>query len=394
MESTPLQIKILNGFSILREGAELNISGRSRKLCLLMAYLIWERGRPVPFGELTGLLWEEQEAGSLNALKALIHRARACLDQLGRGAGRSLLLSREGCYQWNPDVPLTVDAEEFSRLCRAGGRARSSAARLNTWMEALALYPGDLLPNLAGHPWAAPKAEALHQLYVQTALDALPLLSAQDRWEEAAQLSAAVLVLEPCREDLCRWQMEALLRLDRRREAAQAYEDLQERLLTQLGVLPSDALREFYQQLPQDGDSRIISPANLLERLQEPPRPGALMCGYDFFRTVCHSMARLAGRSGEPLHVALISVTSPKDTLPRYSLDRAMDNLEGIILVHLRRGDAAARCSASQFVLLLPQASYENAQMVCSRITRAFNRQFPHSPASLQVSVQPLLAGS
>ena len=70
-----------------------------------------------------------------------------------------------------------------------------------------------------------------------------------------------------------------------------------------------------------------------------------------------------------------------------------MDNLQGIILGRLRQGDAAARCSASQFVLLLPQASYENGLRVCARITRAFARQFPHSPASVQVSVQSLLAG-
>ena len=69
-----------------------------------------------------------------------------------------------------------------------------------------------------------------------------------------------------------------------------------------------------------------------------------------------------------------------------------MDNLQGVILSRLRRGDAAARCSASQFVLLLPQASYENGQMICSRILRAFARQFPHSPARLQISVQPLLS--
>jgi len=69
-----------------------------------------------------------------------------------------------------------------------------------------------------------------------------------------------------------------------------------------------------------------------------------------------------------------------------------MDNLQEILLHHLRQGDAAARCSASQFVLLLPQASYDNGLHICTRITRAFARQFPHSPAALQVSVQSLLA--
>ena len=169
--------------------------------------------------------------------------------------------------------------------------------------------------------------------------------------------------------------------LNRRREAARSYEGLQERLLTRMGVLPSDQLRELYRQSQRSRDPRAVSPVTLLERLQEPPHPGALICEYDFFRIVCHSMARMAGRSGEPLHIALISITGPEDApLPRYSLDRAMDNLQGVILSRLRR------------VLLLPQASYENGQMICSRILRAFARQFPHSPARLQISVQPLLS--
>ena len=67
-----------------------------------------------------------------------------------------------------------------------------------------------------------------------------------------------------------------------------------------------------------------------------------------------------------------------------------MDNLQEVILNELRRGDAAARCSAAQFVLLLPQAGYEDAQKACRRVCRAFTRQFPHSPARLSFAVLPL----
>lgn len=40
--------------------------------------------------------------------------------------------------------------------------------------------------------------------------------------------------------------------------------------------------------------------------------------------------------------------------------------------------------------LLLPQASFENSRRFCRRITKAFVRQYPHSPALLQTSVRPL----
>ena len=78
MELTPLNIQMLGGFSIRQGDTELSIGGRPQKLCLLLSYLIWERSRPVSCGELIGLIWKDkpQHANSLNALKAILHRAR------------------------------------------------------------------------------------------------------------------------------------------------------------------------------------------------------------------------------------------------------------------------------------------------------------------------------
>ena len=394
MALTPLNIQMLGGFSLSREDARISVGGRPQKLCLLLSFLILERPRPVPWEELAGLIWRDKsvDSSSLNALKAILHRARSWLDQLGEGTGRTLILTRQGCCQWNPEQPVTLDAEEFSRLIRAGEQAPEE--RLELWVRALELYRGDFLPALGSCPWAASVSTDLHEKYLRASLQVLPLLDGQGRTQEAAELAGSVFALEPLREDLCQWRLETLLRLERHKEAAQTYEDFQERLLASQGIIPSDRLRELYRKAQNRRDPRAISPVALLERLQEPPHPGALLCDYDFFRIVCHSMARMAARSGEPLHVALISVQPVKDApLPRHSLDRVMDHLQDIIRRHLRQGDAATRCSASQFALLLPQATYANGQMICSRITQAFVRQFPHSPAVLRVSLQPLRPG-
>ncbi|NBI08519.1 hypothetical protein D1641_00600 [Colidextribacter sp. OB.20] len=393
MEPVTMQVNMLGGFSIRREDSEVTVSARSRKLCLLLACLIRERDRTVSYRELSDLLWEDQSSdpSTFNSLKAILHRARNLLDELWPEGGRALILSREGGCQWDPDLPLTVDVEEFLGLCHTLRGVQDEDRRLALGLQALALYRGDYLPALAQHPWAASQRETLLRLYLDTALDTLPLLAGQERWQEAAELSGTAFALEPCQEELCRAHMDALFHLNRRQEAAQVYEDFQERLLACRGTLPSDGLRELYRRVQRSSSSRSISPVVLLERLQELPQPGALICEFDFFRIICHSTARAAGRSGGLVHIGLLSVIGEGDsTLSQSSLKRVMDNLGDIILVHLRRGDAAARCSSSQYVLLLPQASYENSRMVCTRITRAFARQYPHSPAQLRVSVQPL----
>lgn len=396
LDALPLQIQMLGRFVIRRGSVEVHISGRSRKLCQLLAFLIRERDRAVPCGELAGLLWpgEAQDAKALNALKAILHRARVCLNSLEEISGQALILNRGSCFQWDPQVSLTADAEEFARLCREAERACSGARQLELGLEALDLYQGDFLPMLTGCPWASAIAGELHRQYLQQAVTVLSLLKDQGRWQEAARIAEAALALEPCREDLCAWQMESLLQLERRQEAAQVYDAFQERLLSQSGVLPSDGLRTLCRQARKDQDPRRLTPDTLLERLSEEPRTGALLCDFDFFRVLCHAAARRAGRDNRPVHAALISLSGPEDSaLPRHSLDRAMDNLQAIVVGRLRQGDAVTRYGASQFVVLLPQTGLEESRMVCRRLTQAFARQFPHSPAALSVSVQPLVFG-
>ena len=360
--------------------------GRSRKPLLLAALLIQERERPVPYRELVDQLWAGQPAGSgsINALKGILHRARSFLDGLGDGSGRALILSRDGCCQWNPEFPLTLDTERFTRL-----RGADDAAQR---LEALSLYRGRFLPGLSGLPWADRQAEVLGRQYLETMLDTLPALAEERRWQEIAELTETALALEPCQETLCRFRMEALLHLERRREAAQVYDAFQETLLSRLGVLPSQPLRDLYREARQDQDPRSFSPGTLLEKLLESPAKGSMVCDLDAFRTVCHSSARMASRSGEPVFLALLTAVSSREDVPlaRHSLDRVMNHLEEILQASLRRGDAAARCGADQFVLLLPQADHQGSCIVCDRLVRSFARRYPHAPARVTFTVQPL----
>ena len=194
-------------------------------------------------------------------------------------------------------------------------------------------------------------------------------------------------------EELYRHLMGALIRLDRQREAAAVYEDMSKLFMSSFGVMPEESTRAVYREALSALQDPALPVDSILEHLREPEGPGgALICQYDIFRSIYHSVARSLVRSGDAVHLALFSVhnRSRGEALPRRSLDRAMDNLQEIIRTSLRRGDVAARCSVSQFILMLPQANFENSQMVCDRILRAFSRKFPHSPALPQAAIFPL----
>ena len=67
-----------------------------------------------------------------------------------------------------------------------------------------------------------------------------------------------------------------------------------------------------------------------------------------------------------------------------------MGNLEDAIRSSLRRGDSAARCSATQYVILLPRANYENSCMVCERILRAYNQKYARMDVEVRYETFPL----
>ncbi len=67
-----------------------------------------------------------------------------------------------------------------------------------------------------------------------------------------------------------------------------------------------------------------------------------------------------------------------------------MENLRTILPRSLRKGDVVSQCSVSQFIIMLPQANYENSRMVAERLVSAFYRRYPHSPAKLRCMIQPL----
>ena len=70
--------------------------------------------------------------------------------------------------------------------------------------------------------------------------------------------------------------------------------------------------------------------------------------------------------------------------------EKLQTNLQDTIRCSMRRGDSAARCSASQYVIMLPRANYENSCMVCERIIKAYYQKYSRLDAELRYEVFPI----
>ena len=395
MNGPTLQVQMLGQFTLRYGDRTISDSDdRSRRVWSLLAYMLYNHGRSFAQEELIHLYWSnsEKSADPGNALKSIFHRIRTALDKLQPGLGRLLIRRKAGRYFWNNVMPLSLDIEDFEAHFHAAEAAGDDDVRLAEYQAALALYAGDPLPRMTDEIWTIPIVAYYHSLYTRAAAGAIELLEKQERTAEAVALCRRAIHIEPYQEDLYEHLMRGLLRTGDMKGAMSVYEEMSEQLFAHFGVMPSETLRTLYRQATRTVNDRTLTMDEVCSQLAEPaPHGGAMVCEYDFFKILYRAEARSIARNGHSANICLLSV-SDKDgeMLARRSLDPAMNNLQVLVQNNLRRGDAIARCSISQYIILLPQANYENSRMVADRLVSAFYRRYPHSPARLRYTVQPL----
>lgn len=386
-----LRIQMLGGFCLRLGEQELqDTDTRSKKVWVLLAYLISRRDQTVTQQALIDLLWgEEPESNNPeNALRITMHRTRSLLEQFCPERGRSMILRRKGGYQWNGGGE--VDSERFEDLCNL--KTENPDLRLKNLMEALALYRGDYLPRQSGEVWVVPVSAYLHDLFLRAAQEAVNLLTERGRTQEAVEICRRCLALEPYHEPFCRVLMHLLSSTGNRRGAAEVYDRLSKRLFDDFGVLPSEETRSVYRAAVHSPEERVLSMDEIMGTLHESEASsGALQCDYDYFRILCYALSRSLERTGGAAHVALLNaVPSTSKEMSRQSLDRMMGQLGQQIRVSLRKGDMFCQCSVSQYAILLPKANFEDCQLICDRILRAFRRAYPYVPLRIAYQVRPL----
>lgn len=395
MNGPTLQVQMLGQFTLRYGDRTISDSDdRSRRVWSLLAYMLYNHGRSFAQEELIHLYWSngEKSADPGNALKSIFHRIRTALDKLQPGLGRLLIRRKAGRYFWNNVMPLSLDIEDFEAHFHAAEAAGDDDVRLAEYQAALALYAGDPLPRVTDEIWTIPIVAYYHSLYTRAAAGAIELLEKQERTAEAVALCRRAIHIEPYQEDLYEHLMRGLLRTGDMKGAMSVYEEMSEQLFAHFGVMPSETLRTLYRQATRTVNDRTLTMDEVCSQLAEPaPHGGAMVCEYDFFKILYRSEVRSIARNGHSANICLLSVSGKDgEMLARRSLDPAMNNLQVLVQNNLRRGDVIARCSISQYIILLPQANYENSRMVADRLVSAFYRRYPHSPARLRYTVQPL----
>lgn len=316
-DSTParkVSITLLGGFTMnVDEEILTDEVNRSQKIWNVLSYLIVHRDRNVPQSEFIEQFWpDENSSNPVNALKTLLYRVRAMLEPLF-GADIDPILSQRGSYSWNRAIECSVDADEFERLCQKAAEARlSDEKRMELYRRADALYRGDFLPKLSNELWTIPITARYHNLYLKSVKEFAALLEKHEAFEEMAAVCMRASLIDQLDEEIHILIVRALLRQGKDAAALAHYESATDLLYRNLGVRPSQELRALYTEIMAvekglETDLEVIQ-GDLREAAA---RPGAFVCEYGFFKEAYRLEARRAARSGQSVHVGLITVSLP-----------------------------------------------------------------------------------
>ncbi|MGE4548221.1 MAG: BTAD domain-containing putative transcriptional regulator [Intestinibacillus sp.] len=369
----------------------------SKKMWLLLEYLLWNYKKPVPRDVLLDLLWGDEKASDpANSLKGLLFRVRNLLgeDGLGFDNSKQVILYQNGSYVWNEGILFELDTELFEKHCAAADAMPDNPdVALAHMLDAIALYTGDFLSQSAGNRWITPLSVYYHSKFLKLCAAAVELLRQDGRHQDIIQLCQRSIVLEPYDETLHRSLIRALADTGAMHSAMQHYKYTTELFMNQFGVSPSSEMTELYRELNKSIQGAEQDLQTVRNDLQESELTrGPYFCGYVAFKEIYHLSARSAARSGEVVQLAMLTVQSQNgQPLTQKQVLAAMQQLHDMIASTLRLGDVITQYSPSQYLIMLPSASYENAKKVMIRLLDKFLQLHTKLHYNVHYSLLPLL---
>ncbi len=390
-----IYVNMLGEFSVTMNGKSIvDQNNQAKKPWSLLEYLITYRERDIPVDELIDLFWwNETSNNPAGALKTLMFRVRKLLEPLGHPP-QELVVQNRKTYGWTKKLKTITDTDRFEELCnQSESMDLASDECLELCMEAFALYKGNFLPKSEWESWAVPLHTFYHSLYQKLIRKILYMLNERKDYPGIIDVSQQVISIDQYEEEAHYYLIYALYQSGNQNMAMKYYQRVIDMFYNEFAITPSDRFKELYKMISDKKhgitmDLSIIQ-AKLLEGANE---KGAFCCEPSVFRDIYQLETRAIERTGDSLFLCLLTISNLKGELLKPAVQtRAMDELGESIRNSLRRGDIYSRFSVSQYLMLLPTATYENGEMVLKRIIQNFRKEYSRKDLSITYSLQSII---
>jgi len=243
--SNGLRIGLLGPVEAWVDGREVALGGGRPRA--LLAALALEAGRVLATERLIDELWGDELPERARAtLQVNVSRLRKGLEGAGgrlvaRSGGYVLELESDDC-----DVDRWRRALDRARRAKADGDPQAARARFE---EALAVWRGEPLAGVAGADLLEAARARLAEERLVAVVEGIEVDLELGRHGEVLGQLEALVAANPFMERLVELQMLALYRCGRQADALAAFHAARRRFVDELGIEPSQPLRELHDDV-------------------------------------------------------------------------------------------------------------------------------------------------
>jgi DNA-binding SARP family transcriptional activator len=235
-----VEFRVLGPFEVWVEGRPLELKRRKQRA--LLALLLLHAGEVVSTDRLIEELWAGKPP------KTAIGSLRNVISGLRKTLGRDLLRTREPGYLLDVERE-RVDLHRFERLTAQAAESGEPERRADLLHEALGLWRGPPLADLAFESFANVEIARLEELRTAAREELIGAELELGRHSQLIPELEALVAEHPLRERLRGQLMLALYRSGRQAEALEAYRHARETLVEELGIEPSPELQQLEQSI-------------------------------------------------------------------------------------------------------------------------------------------------
>ena len=391
-QESVIYVNMLGGFSIsIGDKAIVDKNNQAKKPWSLLEYLITFRGRDIPVEELIDLFWKDETSNNpAGALKTLMFRVRKLLEPLGYPT-QELIFQNRKAYGWTKDLTTICDTDRFEDLCvQSEAPDLTAEKRLSLCLEAFSLYKGNFLPKSEWESWVIPIHTYYHTLYQKLINRILKMLEEKKDYPTMIDICQQTISIDPYGEDAHYYLICALYQSGNQLMAMEHYQRVNDMFYNEFAITPSIRFKELYKLISDKKHGITMDLSTIREILLEGgSNKGAFCCEPSVFRDIYQLETRAIERTGDSIFLCLLTISNLKGELLKPAVQtRAMDELGESIRNSLRRGDIFSRYSVSQYLMLLPTATYENGETVLKRIIQNFKKEYSRKDLSITYSLQ------
>lgn len=261
-----MQVRLLGVVDVAADGVSRPVRGLRRKAVL--AVLALRRNEVVSTGSLVETVWgDAPPTTAVNTLQSHVSHLRHVLGS------KSAILARPPGYVLDLGADAT-DVEFAERLIRQGTEAADPVQRARFLRAALALWRDRPLLDVAGLGWLDEQATRLEQLRMTaTGLLIETRLALGEHAHFLPELDRLARE-HPYDEQIHGQLILALYRTGRQADALSAYRRLRVTLAEELGVDPSQRLRDLEAAILRQDPALILAPPATTVSISSAPGPG------------------------------------------------------------------------------------------------------------------------